>query len=200
MRRASLLLITITILATGISGQQDDRTERDQAQRLAAKQQEPSAKDAAKAAKEQEKSAKKAWKEEIKNRTVNLRDVTLFPQNHLNRPLRIERAIIEGLKPYVENGTTYYFLDVASSTRDASTMSFPLANSVTFVVSEDVAKEIAARSGYKNYGFYSGNVNPIADLWFVLLEGTHNSQKYYIAKASCVVFAGLKSSSVGTCL
>lgn len=157
-----------------------------------------------KVSKDQEKKAAKAEKKRqenlLRDRTVNLAAVKTFPNNFAGKDLRIRGLRLVDVKPYKDGDNTMYFVATEEYPGNESTFGFPLPDTVAFVVSESAAQEIVKRSGYRNYGIMgSGDVRPLADVWFRLIAWTSNGRTYYLAKVDCLVFSGLKSSSVGGC-
>lgn len=180
---AGLFIVAAFVVAAG----------QNRADEKSAKQQEKQAKEAAKA----EKKRKEAeWRE----RTILLKDVRLFPQSYVGKFVRITSVAIDEIQPYTEAGQVYYFLAVADVGGSESTFAMPTIDGVAFVTGEAIARELASRSGYKDYGLlYRGEVKPIVDIWFEVVSTSANSRMYYIAKVNCVVFRGLKSSNIGQC-
>jgi hypothetical protein len=152
----------------------------------------PPNKEQKKLAKEAEKNEKQRQRQELRERTVELLKLKTFPRDYLGRSLRVQLAILDDLTPYNEDGKTYYFFSVTDyNHQDTYTLSMPSVDSVAFAAPEDIARALTEKLKYGH---------PVGDVWFQLYETHSNAQSvFYIAKVNCIVFAGLKSITVGTC-
>lgn len=147
--------------------------------------------------KRQQKILQKAQEAERRSMQVDLQDLSLFPNNYLTRRVRVKFAFLAEMKPFVQDGVTHYPIAVRGD--GATFMNFPLANSVTFVVDETFAREIA--SYYREKRDLFGDEFP-AHVTFDVERSQTNGQTYYFARIVCVEFVapiGRKIKILGDC-
>jgi hypothetical protein len=150
----------------------------------------PPTKEQKKLAKEADKKEKEQRKQELRDRTVDLKTVTTFPKDYVGKSMRIAAAVIEDLSPYSENGQTYYFLRISDRSDDVGTIAVPIADTLTFGTSEDIARALTEKLRFGH---------PVADLWFDVIKVELNGRPFFIARVACVNFWGLGGKSVGAC-
>ncbi len=181
--KAILGLMMISILALTLNAQGDS-------------------KDAKKLAKEQEKAAKRAVEQAKRDMTVDFVQLIKFPMQYLNRPaLRLERVAITDIQPYRDGADTYY--PIALSKETESTRAFPLSDRLTFISDITMAQQLVQHiQGMRSGGIWPADFNPVADVYFQVLQGDlPNGQRYYIARVDCVGVYGFMSklTNYGKC-
>lgn len=139
---------------------------------------------------EKEKVDSKAVPEVQERETVTITQISKFPHLYMGKPLRLKEVAIEK----IEREQDIYLLGLTKENNDISAYLIP--GQLSIAIHESIAKSLVTEiETRRSNGQLPRGYNPLADVWFEIVEINLPSGKHYIGKVNCVSLLGKNRSS-----